>query len=78
MFCEKNFENAVKFTTNVLAPEAHGHSFCFDLVFRQCNRSCRLQTKMVEVVKIDPKRSEEWRSHVFEIEGLALMYMKGL
>lgn len=78
VFCKKDFENAVRFMSNVMAPEPHGHNLCYKIVFFHWEkRICRL-TEMVRNVETDSKRSNDGFFSPFELKYYAPICTKSL
>lgn len=76
VMCGEDMEDAVRFTSSVMASRAYGHSFCFDLVFHHSNKRLRRQNEMVGDVEAESKWSKERLSQVVQTEEQALMYVK--
>lgn len=66
----------MQFKSNVMPSEAFGTIFYSDPKLLDCRKSVRLQTEMVEGVKLDPEGSSFRLLHVLEIEDRALIYTK--
>lgn len=64
--------------TRVVAPKAHGHIDCSDLMILQWNKSLRVQMKLVESLEADLEEARERALHLFEVGGEVLIYTRSL
>lgn len=78
LFLRNDIDNAVNFTSSLMASVAHYHICCSELLFIDRSKSRCARMMMAEDVEGSPKAARQRALQVLEVEERALVYKRSL